>query len=222
MDRSTTSRPGASTRSAEPDLEYLEGIHAPLGAVLEEMLRTGRAESIPVVRPAVGRFLKVAVAASKPKRVVEVGTAIGFSTLWMASALGEGGRIDTIDPDRARTDRARRFWLRAGVTDRIRVVNEPALRVLPRLVAGIDFVFIDAVKQEYAAYVDALLPKMAPGGVITADNLLWSGRVAAGDRDPDTEALRRFNEKFLRDDRLDATILPIGDGLGYAVVRVAS
>jgi len=130
-----------------------------------------------------------------------------------------GGRIDTIDPDRSRTDRARRYWLRAGVTDRVRVINEPALRVLPRLAPGIEFAFIDAIKTEYLAYLDALLPKMAPGGMITVDNVLWSGRVAAGVHDEDTDALRAFNERFLRHEQLEATVVPVGDGLGIGVVR---
>jgi caffeoyl-CoA O-methyltransferase len=201
------------------DVEYLEGIHPPMGPVLEEMLKAGRSEGVPIVQPASGRLLRVLVAAMAPKRVVEIGTAIGFSTLWMASALPPGGRIDTIDPDRSRTDRARRYWLRAGVTDRVRVINEPALRVLPRLAPGIDFAFIDAIKTEYSAYLDALLPKMAPGGMITVDNVLWSGRIAAGEHDEDTDALRAFNEKFLRHERLDATIVPVGDGIGIGVVR---
>jgi len=201
------------------DLQYLEGVHAPFGPVLEEMLRTGRAEGVPIVSPASGRLLRVLVTAIAPKRVLEIGTAIGFSTLWMASGLPAGGRIDTIDPDRSRTDRARRYWLRAGVTDRVRVINEPALRVLPRLAPGIQFAFIDAIKTEYLAYLDALLPKMAPGGMITVDNVLWSGRIAAGVHDEDTDALRAFNEHFLRHEQLEATIVPVGDGLAIGVVR---
>jgi predicted O-methyltransferase YrrM len=201
------------------DLQYLDGVHAPLGAVLDEMLKTGRAEGVPIVSPASGRLLRVLVTALAPKRVVEIGTAIGFSTLWMASALPAGGRIDTIDPDRSRTDRARRYWLRAGVIARVRVINEPALRVLPRLAPGIDFAFIDAIKTEYVAYLDALLPKMAPGGMITVDNVLWSGRIAAGVHDEDTDALRAFNQHFLRHEQLEATIVPVGDGLGIGVVR---
>lgn len=201
------------------DVDYLEGIHPPMGPVLEEMLKTGRAEGVPVVQAATGRLLRVLVAAMAPKRVLEIGTAIGFSTLWMASALPSGGRIDTIDPDRSRTDRARKYWLRAGVTDRVRVVNEPALRVLPRLAPGIEFAFIDAIKTEYSAYLDALLPKMAPGGMITVDNVLWSGRIAAGEHDENTDALRAFNEKFLRHEQLDATIVPVGDGVGIGVLR---
>ena len=203
----------------ERDLEYLEGVHPPLGPVLEEMLKSGRSDGVPIVNPAAGRLLRVLVTALAPKRVLEIGTAIGFSTLWMASALPAGGRIDTIDPDRTRTERARRYWLRAGVTDRVRVINEPALRVLPRLAPGIEFAFIDAIKPEYAAYLDALLPKMAPGGMITVDNVLWSGRIAAGEHDENTDALRAFNETFLHHAQLEATVLPVGDGFGIGVVR---
>ncbi len=201
------------------DLDYLENMHPALDAVATEMLAAGRAESIPIVQMPVARFLHVVVAAVRPVRVVEIGTAIGFSTLWMATALPPNGRIDTIDPDRSRTDRARRYWIRAQVGDRIRVVNEPALRVLPRLAPGIDLAFIDAVKTEYPAYLEALLPRMRPGGIILADNLLWSGRIAAGDHDADTDALRAFNETFLHHARLDGTILPVGDGLGFAVIK---
>src|SRR5438309_11129884 len=204
---------------AQRDLEYLVGVHSPLGPVLEEMLKTGRSEGVPIVNPAAGRLLRVLVTALAPKRVLEVGTAIGFSTLWMASALPAGGRIDTIDPDRTRTDRARRYWLRAGVTDRVRVINEPALRVLPRLAPGIEFAFIDALKPEYAAYLDALLPKMAPGGMITVDNVPGSGRIAAGGHAGNTAALRAFNDKFLHHEQLEATVMPVGDGFGIGVVR---
>jgi predicted O-methyltransferase YrrM len=205
--------------TTDRDLKYLEGVHPPLEPILEEMLKAGRGEGIPIVNPAAGRLLHILVTALAPKRVVEIGTAIGFSTLWMASALPKGGRIDTIDPDRSRTDRARRYWLRAGVTDRVRVINEPALRALPRLAPGIDFAFIDAIKTEYIAYLDALLPKMAPGGMITVDNVLWSGRIAAGEHDEDTDALRAFNEAFLTHELLEASILPVGDGVGIGVVR---
>src|SRR5437870_12190809 len=204
---------------AERDLEYLQGVHPRLGPVLEGRLKPGRGEGVPIVNPAAGRLLRVLVTALAPKRVLEIGTAIGFSTLWMASALPLGGRIDTIDPDRSRTDRARRYWLRAGVTDRVRVINEPALHVLPRLAPGIEFAFIDALKPKAAAYLDALLPKMAPGGVIAVDNVLWSGRIAAGEHDENTDALRAFNETFVHHAQLEATVLPVGDGFGIGVVR---
>src|SRR2546430_12848045 len=133
---------------AERDLESLHGVHAPLGAVLEEMLKTGRSEGVPIVQPAVGRLLRVLVTALAPKRVLEIGTAIGFSTLWMASALPAGPRHDTIDPDRSRTDRARPYWLRARVTERVQVINEPAPRGLPRPAPGHELGRLDAPKAE--------------------------------------------------------------------------
>jgi predicted O-methyltransferase YrrM len=201
------------------DLEYLDAVHPPAGAVLKAMQAQGRAEKIPIVNAATGWLLRIQVAAVQPNRVVEVGTAIGFSTLWMATALPAGGRILTIDPDRSRTTRAQAFWRQAGVEERIEVINEPALTALPRLEAGIGFAFIDALKTEYLGYLDLLVPRMALGGMIAADNLLWSGRIAAGDTDPDTAALRAFNQRFLHHERLDATILPVGDGVGIGVVR---
>src|SRR4030088_2822014 len=118
--------------ATDKDLQYLEGVPAPLGPVLEEMLKTGRAEGVPIVSPASGRLLRVLVTALAPKRILDIGPAIGFSPRWRASALPAGGRIDTIDPDRSRTDRARRYWLRAGVTDRVREINELAFRGVPR------------------------------------------------------------------------------------------
>ena len=205
--------------AAEGDRDYLVGLHPRLAPVFEDMLAEGRAEGIPIVDPLSGRLLQALVAALKPRRVVEVGTAIGFSTLWMATVLPEGGRIQTIDPDRKRTERARTFWLRAGVEERIEVINEPGLTALSRLEAGIDFAFIDALKTEYAGYLELLLPRMRPGGVIAADNLLWSGRVAAGVEDENTAALRAFNQRFVTDPQLYATIVPVGDGIGIGVVR---
>ena len=205
----------------ERDRDYLAAVHPPMSALLDEMLSQGRAEGIPIVDPLSGRLLQVLVAATRPRRLVEVGTAIGFSTLWMATALPNDGRIQTIDPDRGRTDRARSFWRRAGLEHRIEVINQPALLALPRLAPGIDFAFIDALKPEYLGYLELLLPRIRPGGVIAVDNLLWSGRVAAGDVDENTAALRAFNQRFLGDARLDATIVPVGDGIGVGVVRAA-
>src|SRR5260370_24896333 len=137
--------------TTDRDLEYLEDVHPPLGPILEEMLTIGRSEGVPIVSPASGRLLRVLVTAMAPKRVLEIGTAIGFSTLWMASGLPAGGRIDTIDPDRSRTDRARRYWLRARLTDRVRGINEPAVPALPPLAPRIQVPATDARKTEYPA-----------------------------------------------------------------------
>jgi len=138
-----------------------------------------------------------------------------------------GGRIVTIDPDRARTDRARGFWRQAGIDDgRIDVVNGPALEAfaagVPELAGAVDLAFVDALKDEYPAYAEALRPRLAPGALLVADNVLWSGRTS-GSKPPrpgdGTEALRAFCREILRDPRFVGTILPVGDGLLVATWR---
>ena len=139
-------------------------------------------------------------------------------------ALGQptDGTIVTLDPDQARTDLARAWWREAGIADeRITVVNKPALDAFaegdPALTGPFDLVFIDALKEEYSAYVEAVADRLVPGALIVADNVLWSGRVS-GVRptppdDESTNALRAFDAAMLRDPRMTATILPVGDGL---------
>ncbi len=204
------------------DLAYLESLNEPLAGVAAEMDAAGAAENIPIVGTAVGRALRVLVRATAARRIVEIGTAIGYSALWMASALTADGRIVTIDPDRARTDRARRFWEAAGVAERIEVRTGEALKVLPELSGPFDLAFIDALKHEYTAYLECVLPLLRPGGTVVVDNLLWGGRASGArpdDRGRDTEAIRAFNAAFVRHPALDATILPVGDGLGVGVKR---
>ena len=172
-----------------------------------------------------GRVLQVL--AADRRRIVEVGTAFGYSTLWMALGQPSDGTIVTIDPDRERTDLARGWWRRAGVADaRITVVDAPALEALatdPALAGPFDMVFIDALKPEYQGYLDALVDRLTPGALVVADNVLWSGRasgsrpVAADDRN--TASLRAFDAAVLGDPRFNATILPVGDGLLIASWR---
>ena len=203
------------------DLQYLESLHGDLSPVLARMDAEGARESIPIVGTSVGRALFVLVRAVAAKRIVEVGTAIGYSALWMSLALPEEGRIVTIDPDRSRTDRARAFWSEAGVSDRIQVINGRALDELPRLRGPFDLAFIDALKPEYEGYLAAILPLLRSGGTVLVDNLLWDGRAsgAVPSDEPSTTAIREFNLAFVNHPSLDATILPVGDGLGIGVKR---
>jgi predicted O-methyltransferase YrrM len=157
-------------------------------------------------------------------RVLEIGTAYGYSTLWMALALPPAGRIWTIDPDRKRTEIALDFLRRADKADAVEVINQPALEVLPTFPQrNLDIVFIDALKDEYEGYLDLAVPLLKRSGLVIVDNLLWSGLSAQtpspGD-DRDTVALRAFNRKFLNHPLLDATIIPLGDGTGIGA-RIA-
>ncbi|HYK96192.1 MAG TPA: O-methyltransferase [Candidatus Dormibacteraeota bacterium] len=207
------------------DLDWIEATGRPPHPILVEMEAAAEPDRIPILSRDSGRLL--AVLAADRRRVVEVGTAIGYSTLWMGLALPVGGSIVTIDPDRERTDRARAFWRRAGLPDeRIKVVNEPALEAFagdtPDLRGPFDLVFIDALKDEYLAYLVALMDRLAPGALVVADNVLWSGRTSGsrparpGDG---TDALREFCARVSADPAFESTILPIGDGLLVATLR---
>lgn len=207
------------------DLDWIEATGRPPHPVLIEMEELAEPERIPILSRDAGRVL--AVLAADRRRVVEVGTAIGYSTLWMALALPVGGTIVTIDPDRGRTDRARAFWRRAGLPDeRITIVNAPALEAFegetPALAGPFDLVFIDALKDEYLAYLSALMDRLEPGARVIADNVLWSGRTSGarparpGDG---TDALREFCARVSADPAFETTILPIGDGLLVATLR---
>jgi predicted O-methyltransferase YrrM len=207
------------------EVDWVESLARPLTSVLEAIEEASQAggERIPIVDRDSGRVL-AALAAGRP-RIVEVGTAYGYSTLWLAMGQPADGRIVTIDPDRSRTDKARAWWREAGIADeRITVVSAKALDAFAAdesaLAGPFDLAFIDALKSEYAAYLEAIVPRLAPGALVIADNVLWSGRVAdPAVSEPDTVALRAFDAAVLRDDRFQAAILPVGDGLLVAGFR---
>jgi predicted O-methyltransferase YrrM len=205
------------------EMRWIEGLTMPLLPALEAIEAAAEPDSIPIVDRDAGRVL-AALAAGR-RRIVEVGTAYGYSTLWLALGQPADGTIVTIDPDRGRTDLARGWWRQAGIADeRITVVNAKALEAFaagePALAGPFDLAFIDALKPEYKAYFDALVPRLAPGALLVADNVLWSGRVTdAAIDDANTRALREFDAVVLGDPRFTATILPVGDGLLLAGLR---
>ena len=207
------------------EVDWIESLARPLPVALAaiEAAATAGPSRIPIVDRDSGRVLS-ALAAGR-RRIVEVGTAYGYSTAWLALGQPEGGTIVTIDPDRSRTDLARGWWRAAGIPDdQITVVTAKALEAFaadePALAGPFDLAFIDALKPEYEGYLDALVPRLAPGALVVADNVLWSGRVADPTQgDADTTALRAFDARVLADDRFAATILPVGDGLLLAGFR---
>jgi len=147
---------------------------------------------------------------------VEVGTFTGYSTLAIARGLAEGGRVVACDVSEEWTAIARRFWEKAGVADRIDLRIGPAAETLRALPADppLDFAFIDADKTGYATYLERILERMRPGGLVAVDNVLWGGSVvdpeAQGD---DVKAIRAFNDAVRDDDRVDCVMLPVADGL---------
>ncbi len=207
------------------DLEWIESLARPVHPALAALETAAGPGHVPILDRDAGRVL--AALAADRRRICEVGTAIGYSTLWMALAQPADGRIVTIDPDASRTAVARSHWRSAGVADdRIAVVNAPALDAFaagnPALAGPFDLAFIDALKEEYVAYLDAIIPRLAAGAIVAADNVLWSGRTSGarpslpGDG---TDALRTFCARVLGDERFSGTILPVGDGLLVASFR---
>jgi caffeoyl-CoA O-methyltransferase len=162
-----------------------------------------------------GRFLELLVFASGARRVLELGTYSGYSSISMAAALPPGGHIDTCELDPTHAEVARRYIAEAGFADRITVHLGPALETIGRLEGEFDLVFIDADKVSYRSYYDALVPRLADRGLIAVDNTLWSGQVLAdsGDDSESTEALRAFNEHVRDDPRVTCVQLTVRDGI---------
>jgi len=167
-----------------------------------------------------GAFLSMLVSAVRPRLAVEVGTFTGTSSLAIARALPDGGRLLCCDVSEEWTAIARRHWEAAGVSDRIDLVIAPAIQTLRSLADDmpVDFAFIDADKTGYLAYYEELVPRLSDHGLLVVDNVLWSGRVMdTSILDDDTVALREFNARVVADDRVEVVMLSIGDGV--SVVR---
>jgi caffeoyl-CoA O-methyltransferase len=161
-----------------------------------------------------GRFLQQLVFALQAKRVLELGTYSGYSSISMAAGLPEGGHIDTCEVSEEHADVAQRYIARSPYADRITIHLGPALETIERLAGEWDFVFIDADKVNYANYYEALLPRLAPTGLMALDNTLWSGRVLDPDDDsPGTGAIRELNDRIAGDDRVVAVQLTVRDGV---------
>jgi predicted O-methyltransferase YrrM len=171
-----------------------------------------------------GQFMALLVQAIGAKRCLEIGTYTGYSALAVALALPKGGRIVCCDISEEWTAVGKPFWKKAGVAKKIDLRIGPALRTLDKLLKeekqSFDFAFIDADKGNYLNYYEACLKLVRRGGVIAVDNTLWSGWVTdASRRDADTAALREFNDRLHRDERVSLALLPMGDGVTLALKR---
>jgi predicted O-methyltransferase YrrM len=200
---------------------YLEGIEPARDALLAEMEGYAREHGDPISDPEVASFLAVTTRASAPTRIVEIGTNIGYGAIVLARAAGERARVVTIENDPKTVRIARGYIARAGLTDRIEVRQGDALAELAAISGEIDLVYIDCVKEHYPQYLALVLPKLSARGVLIADNALWKGLVASTDapaaEEAKVEALRAFNQSLVTDPRLRGVILPLGDGVGFAV-----
>jgi predicted O-methyltransferase YrrM len=209
---------------------YLHELRPERSPVMREMEELAEREGVPIVHWETGRLLAALVRALDPKVVLEVGTAIGYSTLHMAEALGRG-RIVTIEREPARVRQASDFLERAGMAERVEIVEADALEAIGRLEGPFDLIFIDATKGEYPRYLELAEPKASERAALVIDNVLMSGSVAFPDdvEVPDDfggfwgaeqrRTARALNSELLRSERWLGVVLPVGDGVGFAARR---
>ena len=172
---------------------------------------------VPIADREVARFLEITARATGARKALEIGMAIGYSVVHLARGMGQQGLVVTIEPSEEMIRAASGYLERAGLLDRVQIERGKALDVMPDLNETFDLLFIDALKEEYAQYLDLGLPRLRTGGVVIVDNLLWGGKVAGDDDETSTVALREFNRYFINHPQLRAEVLSVGDGLGYAV-----
>ena len=203
--------------------DYLERLERRRDPLLAEMEALAREHDFPISDPEVATFLGVVTRARAPRFVVELGTNIGYGAIVLARAAGPDCKVLTIEHSPEHCARARGFIERAGLASRVEVRQGKALEVLAGLSGGIDLAYVDCVKEEYPAYLDLLVPRLGERGVIVADNVLWRGHVARSSVPESerarTEVLRSFNAALVGHAALEAIVLPLGDGVAYAVKR---
>jgi caffeoyl-CoA O-methyltransferase len=197
----------------DPVEKYLNGLVPRCDALMVEMEGFAKRRDIPIVGPTVGRLLALVTKLIGASRIFELGSAIGYSTLWLARAAGPHAKVYYTDwnPDNAR--RAEGYFRRAGVARRIRVLVGDALDLLRREKGPFDIIFCDVDKYQYPESLRIALPRLKRGGLLIADNTLWSGRVARKADTKDTLGIQRFNKMVYASRELYPVIVPLRDGV---------
>jgi caffeoyl-CoA O-methyltransferase len=200
-----------------PDIENYALQHtSPESSVLGKLNRETNAK---ILRPRMlsghmqGKLLEMISCMLQPAKILEIGTYTGYSAICLAKGLQQGGIIHTIDHNAELEDFARRFFEEAGLTDVIRYHMGEALDILPAIDEVFDLIFIDADKENYITYYNLAIEKTRSGGIIMADNVLWSGKVLQDIVDEETRSIKEFNEFVMKDSRVENIMLPFRDGL---------
>ena len=205
--------------------QYLASLNRQSDPVLDDIARAGERDDLPLVDAEVGALLRVLVLAARATRVLEIGTAIGYSGVWMAGVLPPDGMLMTMEVDDARAKIARENFSRAGLANRVNVIVGDAQRMLHKIAGPLDLVFQDGDKKQYGPMLDALVALLRPGGLLVTDNVLWSGDVVPGfNRKPkqsaaDTMAIAAYNEQIHAHPSLVTSIVPLRDGVAISVKR---
>ncbi len=199
-----------------PDINrYLYQLLPRRDAVLREIERLAKQRNIPIIGPAVGRLIALVARISGARRIFEMGSAVGYSTIWLARAAGPGSRIYYTDGDPENARRAREYFERAGVAGRVEILVGDALALIRKVPGRFDLIFIDVDKDQYPEALRLALARLRRGGLLIADNALWSGRVAhtPGRDDAFTRGVQAFNRAIYSSPTLDSAIVPLRDGV---------
>ena len=200
--------------------DYLYSMLPKRGDVLAEMEQYATEHNIPIVGPAVARVLEQLALMINAQTVFELGSAIGYSTIWWAQAVGEKGRVIYTDGDSKNAERARGYFARAGLAKRIILHTGDALEFLSEQKQEFDIIFNDVDKDDYPRVLRLVAPRLRKGGLFITDNVLWSGRVAEKNpKESSTKAILEFNRKLADLPEFYTTILPIRDGLAVALKK---
>ena len=197
----------------EPAIEqYLANLLPERDAVLMEMEQLARDRNIPIIGPVVARFLYQIIRLTGARRVFEMGSAIGYSTIWIARAAGPGCTVYYTDSDTANARLAEDFIQRAGVRDRVMILTGNAMELLDQTPGEFDVIFCDVDKDQYPQAFHRALPRICKGGLLLADNVLWQGLVTETPRDDFTRGIVEFNRLIYSSPELFPTIMPVRDG----------
>src|SRR5215475_9264693 len=205
---------------------YLASLNHVSDAVLQDLARTGQDRELPLVDAEVGALLRVLTMAVRATRMLEIGTAIGYSGIWMAGALAEGGMLLTMEVDDQRVREARDNFKRAGVSERVNVIPGNARLLLAKVSGPFDLIFQDGDKLMYGPMLNRLVDLLRPGGLLVTDNVLWDGDVVPGfggahkHSDPaDADAIAAYNQLIHNHPSLVTSIVPLRDGVAISVKR---
>jgi predicted O-methyltransferase YrrM len=193
--------------------QYLDSLLPPRDAVVVEMERLARRDSVPIVGPVVARLLALLTQIADAKRIFEFGSAIGYSTLWFARAAGPGAEVHYTDNNPDNAARATEFLTRAGVLSRVRIHVGDALESFRQTRGAFDLIFCDLDKKQYPAALRLALPRLRHGGLFIADNTLWRGRVAHASQEEPTRTIQKFNRMIYASKELLPVIVPLRDGV---------
>jgi predicted O-methyltransferase YrrM len=212
-----------SNLTPAPVSAYLAALRKEPHPHLAVIDREGRAEGLPLANPETGALLHALVRANGARRILEIGTAIGYSALWMATALPADGALVTMEEDITRAARARDHFVASGHADRISVIVGDATRFLHKIGGPFDVIFQDGDKMLYEPMLERLIELLRPGGLLIADNILWNGEVIPGfvaDRkysEEETAAIVSFSKRVAADSRLYTSFLQVGDGVSVSI-----